>query len=62
MPKWKRAQSGGKRDYNGYPILKSIKIKDMDKLRGRVDALFDEEYDILLKLREFQLNGFEFDF
>jgi hypothetical protein len=63
LAQWKRArQTGTMLDHHAYAVLKHYKIVDKQKLQSRMDALYNEECDTLIKLREFQLSGYEFDF
>jgi hypothetical protein len=63
VPKWKRAREAGTMlDHNAYVPLKHYKMVDMQRLQSRMDALYNEECDALIRLRQFQMDGFEFDF
>jgi hypothetical protein len=63
VPKWKRAlEAGTMLDHHAYAPLKHFKMVDRQRLQSRMDTLFNEECDALIKLREFQLSGYEFDF
>ena len=63
MPKWKRMRSSGLAlDTTAFAALRRGKIVDMRACQARIDALYNDECDILIKLREFQLDGFEFDY
>lgn len=59
----KRArESGQSLDRHAYGPLKHRKPVDMAKLQAQIKKLYDEECDCLITLREFQVNGVEFDF
>ena len=59
----KRArESGQSLDRHAYGPLKHRKPVDMAKLQTQIKKLYDEECDCLITLREFQVNGVEFDF
>ena len=63
MPRWKCMRSAGHAlDHNAFAALRRGKIVDIGACQARIDALYNDECDILIKLREFQLEGFEFDF
>ena len=63
VPKWKRArETGTMLDHHAYAPLKHYKMVDRQKLQSRMDALYNEECDALIRLRQFQLDGYEFDF
>lgn len=59
----KRAREAGQSlDHHAYGPLKGLKPVDMAKLQAQIKKLYDEECDCLITLREFQVNGVEFDF
>ena len=59
----KRAREAGQSlDRHAYGPLKHRKPVDMAKLQAQIKKLYDEECDCLIALREFQVNGVEFDF
>ena len=59
----KRAREAGQSlDRNAHGPLKHRKPLDTAKFQAQVKKLYDEECDCLIALREFQLNGMEFDF
>ncbi len=59
----KRARAAGKMlDHHAFVPLKYYKMADTKKLQSRMDALYNEECDVLIRLRELQLDGIEFDF
>ena len=59
----KRAREAGQSlDHHAYYPLKHRKPVDMAKLQAQIKKLYDEECDYLITLREFQVNGVEFDF
>ena len=59
----KRAREAGQSlDHHAYYPLKHRKPVDMAKLQAQIKKLYDEECDCLITLREFQVNGVEFDF
>ena len=59
----KRAREHGQSiDRHVYGALKGRKPVDMAKLQAKIKKLYDEECDCLITLREFQVNGVEFDF
>jgi hypothetical protein len=49
-------------DRNAYGALKHRKPLDTAKFQAQTKKLYDEECDCLITLREFQVNGVEFDF
>ncbi len=49
-------------DHNAFVPLRHYKMVDMQKLQSRMDALYNEECDILIRLREYQLDGIHFEF
>ena len=59
----KRAREYGQSiDRHAYAALKGRKPVDMAKLQAQIKKLYNEECDCLITLREFQVNGVEFDF
>ena len=59
----KRAREAGQSlDRNAHGPLKHRKPLDTAKFQAQVKKLHDEECDCLIALREFQVNGVEFDF
>ena len=59
----KRAREAGQSiDRNVYGALKERKPVDTDEFLAQCRNLYDEECDCLISLREFQVNGVEFDF
>lgn len=63
LPQWKRVRAAGQAlDHHAFMPLKCRKPVDMKSLQARLDALYNEECDALIQLREFQLNGIEFEF
>lgn len=59
----KRAREAGQSiDRHAYGPLKGRKPVDMAKMQAQIKKLYDEECDCLITLREFQVNGVEFDF
>jgi len=54
--------SGGSLDHNMYGPLRGRRPVDSKAVEAQITALYDEECDILIKLREFQLNGIDFEF
>ena len=63
LPGMKRAREAGQSlDRNAYGALKHRKPIDTAKFQAQVKKLHDEECDCLIALREFQVNGVEFDF
>lgn len=59
----KRAREAGQSiDRNVYGALKYRKPVDTDEFLAQCRNLYDEECDCLISLREFQVNGVEFDF
>jgi hypothetical protein len=63
VSKSKRARATGTMlDHNAFVPLRHYKMVDMQKLQSRMDALYNEECDILIRLREFQLDGIHFEF
>jgi hypothetical protein len=55
-------EAGMSLDHNAYGPLKHRKPIDTAAFMARVKKLYNEECDCLIALREFQLNGVEFDF
>ena len=63
LPAFKRARAAGlPLDYHAHAHLLFKKPVDMSGLMGRIITLSNEECDALIQLREFQLNGWDFDF
>lgn len=63
VPEWKRARAAGiMLDHHAFAPLKHCKMVDTQKLQSRMDALYNEECDVLIRLREYQLDGIEFEF
>ena len=63
LPAFKRARAAGlPLDYQAHALLLSGKPVDMPRLMDRIHSLSNEECDALIQLREFQLNGWDFDF
>jgi hypothetical protein len=63
IPGMKRARETGKSlDPGAYKYLKNRKSVDMAKLEAQIKELYDEECDCLISLRQFQVDGVEFDF
>ncbi len=63
VPEWKRARAAGTMlDHNAFVPLRHYKMVDMQKLQSRMDALYNEECDVLIRLREYQLDGINFEF
>jgi hypothetical protein len=63
VPEWKRARAAGTMlDHHSFATLKHYKMVDMQKLQSCMDALYNEECDVLIRLREYQLDGIEFEF
>lgn len=63
LPQWKRARSAGQAlDHNACGVLKCRRPVDTKSLQARLDALYNEECDALIQLREYQTIGIEFDF
>ena len=63
LPLWKRDRALGKDlDHHAFVPLKHYKMVDGASLQARLDALYREECDTLIRLREFQLEGVEVDF
>ena len=59
----KAIRAGGKSlDHNLYGPLRGCQPVDSSAVQAQITALYDEECDILIKLREFQLNGVDFNF
>jgi hypothetical protein len=59
----KRAREAGQSiDRHAYGPLKGRKPVDTAKFQAQVKKLYDEECDCLITLREFQMNGMDFDF
>jgi len=59
----KRAREAGQSiDRHAYGPLKQRKPLDVLKFQAQTKKLYDEECDCLMALREFQVNGVEFDF
>ena len=59
----KRAREAGQSlDHHAYGGLKHRKPLDVATFQAQVKKLYDEECDCLITLREFQVNGVEFDF
>ena len=54
--------TGASLDHHSYAPLASMKPADTASLNARIKALYDEECDIVIQLREYQLNGIEFEF
>lgn len=54
--------SGGSLDHNMYGPLRSRRPVDSKAVEAQITVLYNEECDILIKLREFQLNGIDFEF
>lgn len=60
IPKWKQARAEGRAlDHHAFMPLRHHKMVDRPSLQSRLDALYNEECDALIRLREFQL---ELDF
>jgi hypothetical protein len=59
-----RAQrtTGASLDHHSYAPLAGMRPVDTTALNASIKALYDEECDILIQLREFQLSGAEFEF
>jgi hypothetical protein len=63
VPEWKRARAAGTMlDHHAFAPLKHYKMVDMQKLQSCMDALYNEECDVLIRLREYQLDGIDFEF
>jgi hypothetical protein len=63
LPAFKRSRAAGlPLDYQAHALLLSKKPVDMPRLQERIHALSNEECDALIQLREFQLNGWDFEF
>lgn len=63
IPKWKRARAAGQAlDHHAYTPLRYCKMVDKKALQTRLDKLYNEECDALIQLREFQMDGVEFEF
>jgi hypothetical protein len=59
----KRAREAGQSiDRHAYGALKHRKPLDVVTFQAQSKKLYDEECDCLIALREFQVNGLEFDF
>jgi len=59
----KRTRDAGQSlDHQAYAPLKYRKFVDTAVFMARAKKLYDEECDCLITLREFQINGVEFDF
>jgi hypothetical protein len=54
--------TGASLDHHSYAPLASMRPVDTTSLNASIKALYDEECDILIQLREFQLSGVEFEF
>jgi hypothetical protein len=60
---WKRTRAAGySLEYHPYMLLKHKRPIDTAKINSRIKALYNEECDALIQLREFQINGIEFEF
>jgi hypothetical protein len=53
---------GASLDHHSYAPLASMRPVDTTTLNASIKALYDEECDILIQLREFQLSRVEFEF
>ena len=63
LPEFKRLRAAGvSLDLQGYGPLAGRKPVDSEALKAIIKQLYDEEYDILIMLREYQLNGVDFEF
>jgi hypothetical protein len=63
VPKYKRTRAAGHMlEYHPYVLLKCKRPVDSAKLIAQMKELYNEECDALIKLREFQINGVEFEF
>jgi hypothetical protein len=63
LPAFKRARAAGlPLDYQAHAHLLFKRPVDMPRLMERIHALSNEECDALIQLREFQLNGWDFEF
>ncbi len=63
IPQWKRARAEGKfLDHHAYTPLKAYRMVDRNALQSRIDALYNEECDIHIRLHEFQLAGVKFEY
>lgn len=63
IQKWKHARAAGRvLDSHVFAPLRYCKMVDRLSLQSRLDALHFEECDALIRLRELQLEGIEFDF
>lgn len=63
IQKWKHARAAGRvLDHHAFAPLRYCKMVDRSSLQSRLDALHNEECDALIRLRELQLEGIEFDF
>jgi len=63
LQEFKRIRAaGGSLDLHSHTPLAGMKPVDSNALKLRIKTLYDEECDILIQLREFQLNGVEFNF
>lgn len=63
IPNLKRARAAGQSlDHHAYVPLRWRNPVDAAKLQEQITALYNEECDALIRLREFQLNGWEFEF
>lgn len=62
LPRWKRLRSQGESlDHNAYGAL-LCKPVARGPIEARIKALYDEECDALIELRDFQLEGIDFNF
>lgn len=58
----KKRRKAGEYGYHDRALLLGKKPVDTASLQARVAKLYDEEMDILIKLRQFQIEGIVFDF
>lgn len=54
--------AGGSLDLHSHAPLAGMKPVDSNALKQLIKKLYDEECDILIQLREYQLNGVDFNF
>ena len=63
LPAFKRARAAGLTlDYQAHAHLLFKRPVDMPRLMERIHALSNEECNALIQLRDFQLNGWDFEF
>jgi hypothetical protein len=63
LEKAKKARAAGfSLDHHSYAPLISMKPVDTALLNAQIKKLYGEECDIIIELREHQLNGLDFDF